>query len=180
MRSDVIIIGGGHSALCKGIELLKAGRGCIIFSTGEGGHRFRDPSYSHLNHRKEFERLGGVYVMGDTVTGGQFDGSGRLSFIRTAAQGKTVFYAQEFFIATGSFFSRGLVALRDAVVEPIFGLDVDFSGTYEEWVNPDFYADQPFMHFGVITDEEGHPLKNGVKVGNLTAIGSIKGDGKRQ
>ena len=72
------------------------------------------------------------------------------------------------------------MALRDSVVEPVFGLDVDYTGTSEDWLNPDFSADQPFMHFGVFTDEDGHPLKNGVRIGNLTAIGSIKGDGKRQ
>lgn len=180
MKYDAVIIGGGHSGLAKGIELLGSGRSCIVFSTGEGSRRFRDPDYSFEAQKKEFTRLGGTYVMGDTVTGGEFDESGAVAFIRTARQGSVAFRAQEYYIATGSFFSRGLVASRDTVTEPVFGLDVDFSGTCEEWVTPDFYADQPFMHFGVRTDESGHPYVNGRIVGNLYAIGSIKGDGKGQ
>ena len=173
MKFDAIIIGGGHSGLEKGIELLKSGRTCLAFASGEGGHRFRDAEYSHASHRREFQSLGGVFVMGDTVTGGEFDSTGRLDCIYAANQGGTRFSADCYYLATGSFFSRGVVALRDSVVEPVFGLDVDYTGTSEDWLNPDFSADQPFMHFGVRTDAEGHPFRNGCKVPDMIAIGSV-------
>lgn len=180
MKFDAIIIGGGHSGLARGIELLGSGRTCIVFSRGEGARRFRDPEYSHAAHRREFERMGGVYVGGDIVREGVFGEDGGLLCIRTENQGDTAFCADEYYLASGSFFSGGLVALEDSVIEPVFGLEVDYEGTHCDWVDPDFYADQPFMHFGVRTDRDGHPFKDGKTVGNLYAIGSIKGDGKRQ
>ncbi|MBQ0024218.1 MAG: FAD-binding protein [Bacteroidales bacterium] len=180
MIYDAIIIGGGRSGLAKGIELQGGGVRCLIFSTGEGAGRFRDPSYDHKSLVRRFEALGGTYVMGDTVTGGVFSEDGSLLSIHTANQGDTSFSAARYYIATGSFFSKGLVADKDRIYEPLFNLDVDAPAAREEWVNPDFFADQPFMHFGVTVDDDGCPCRGGKSVKNLFAIGSILGDGSRK
>lgn len=172
MRFDTIIIGGGHSGLECGLAELAAGRSCLAVCTGESSRRFRDENYSHKEHIKEFTSKGGTFFFGDSVTGGEFK-DGRLTAIFTENHGRTRFEADNFIIATGSFFSCGLVAFHDCIIEPALGLDVDYYGHHSEWVVPDFYGDQPFMKFGIITDSEGHPYKDGAPVANLTAAGSI-------
>ncbi len=172
MRFDTIIIGGGHSGLTRGLEELAAGRSCLAVCTGESSRRFRDGAYSHQAHIREFKSKGGTFFFGDSVTGGEFR-DGRLTAVFTENHGHTRFEADNFVIATGSFFSCGLVAFHDCIIEPVLGLDVDYCGHHSEWVVPDFYGEQPFMKFGIITDGGGHPYKEGQPVGNLTAAGSI-------
>lgn len=174
MKFDNIIIGGGHSGLQKGMELLSKGETVLAVAKGESSRRFRDDSYDHLQERKRFTDAGGVFFMGDTVLRGKIE-DGILKAVFTANHGKTPMEAKRFWLATGSFFSKGLESSADKVWEPVFGLDLNCEGDHTSWVVPDFYADQPFMHFGVVTDCEGHPRINGEIVSNLYAIGSITG-----
>lgn len=83
--------------------------------------------------------------------------------------------AAEFVLATGRFFSRGLVADMEGVREPLFGADVDFPADRSKWFNPDFFAPQPFESFGVKTDKAGRILKGGKPVENVYALGKILG-----
>lgn len=179
MKFDAIIIGGGHSGLSKGIELLKQGKRCIIFSLGEGSRRFRDPNFSHKALRSEFENGGGTFVMGDRVIRGDFDDEGNIKAVYTENQDTTAFKAEEYYIATGSFFAEGLIAEKDKIYEPVFGLDVNYDSNPENWVNTDFYSRQPFMEFGVKTDADGHPSINGITVNNLIAIGALLAYGRK-
>jgi glycerol-3-phosphate dehydrogenase subunit B len=173
MKFDDIIIGGGHSGLQRAIELQRSGRRCLVVCAGESSRRFREPGWSQRRERQAFERLGGTFLMGDSVTGGRFAGD-RLEAVFTANHGASPFEAERFYLATGSFFSGGLVADHTHVFEPVFGLDVDYAGEHHaDWVDPDFFAEQPFMRFGVFTDPEGHPLKDGRPIENLFAIGSV-------
>ena len=172
MKFDAIIIGGGHSGLARATELQQFGRKCLVVCAGESPRRFVESGWSQQAARRAFEALGGTFLMGDSVVRGSFSGQ-RLTAVYTANHGRTRFEAPVFYLATGSFFSGGLVATHDTILEPVFGLDVDYEGGHADWVSPDFYADQPFMRFGVRVDEAGHPLLNGQPVENLYAIGSV-------
>lgn len=175
MTFDTLIIGGGHSGLQQGIALQKQGRSCLIVSTGESPRRFRDPEWSQEVERHRFEDLGGVWLE-DRVLGGEFSGTNEgeiLNRIFTESRGEKALDAEQFILATGSFYSGGLMADPEHVWEPLFGLDVFFEGGHKDWVRPDFFAPQPFMSFGVLTDAEGRVLRAGRPVLNLLAYGSV-------
>ena len=122
--------------------------------------------------KKHFTKLGGLYMLGDSVTGGEFE-DGKLKTIYTANHGKTGFHADNFILATGSFFSKGLSSTIDGVSESVFGLDVDFAADRADWYEKDMFEKQPYMNFGVKTDECFHVYKDGTAVNNLYAAGAV-------
>ena len=175
MTFDTLIIGGGHSGLQQGIALQKQGNSCLIVSTGESPRHFRDPEWSQEVERHRFEDLGGVWLS-DRVLGGDFSSTNEgeiLNRIFTEGSADKPLEAEQFILATGSFYSGGLVAGPERVWEPLFGLDVFFEGGHKDWVRPDFFAPQPFMDFGVLTDAQGRVLRAGRPVLNLLAYGSV-------
>jgi len=58
----------------------------------------------------------------------------------------------------------------------VFNLDVAYSENRNDWYDPDFNKEQPYMGFGVKTDEALHPMRDGVPFKNLYATGSILGN----
>ena len=76
-------------------------------------------------------------------------------------------------LATGRFFTKGLVSTMDSIRESVFGTDVLFDEDPSRWCVEDFFAIQPFETFGVKVDEDQHPLKNGKSIVNLLAAGGI-------
>jgi len=172
MIFDVIIIGGGHSGLSKGIELLKSGKSCLTICKGGSSRKFMDENYNWFDQSKEFEKLGGILMKGSLVSKGIFENN-VLKYILLNGHGDARFEADLFYLATGSFFSGGLVATQKEIVEPIFNLDVRYTEGRESWVNPDFFGDQPFMKFGVICDECGCAMRGGIPIINVFPIGSI-------
>ena len=72
-----------------------------------------------------------------------------------------------------SFFSKGLWATPNAVIEPLFGLDVDYIEGRENWYDKDFFKEQAYLGFGIKTDASFHPYKNGERIKNLYAIGAV-------
>ncbi len=163
MRFDVIIMGGGPAGTGIGLALQKAGRKCLVVAEGLS----INPS-----KRSEFVACGGTLLPGDSVVGGEFDGN-VLRNVRTENLVGTILEADFFVLATGRFFSRGLVSTMDGIFEPVFGCDVRYEQDREKWVNPDFYADQPFEQFGVVTDDCGRVRVEGVTIDNLYAAGEI-------
>lgn len=124
--------------------------------------------------KKHFQKLGGVYMLGDTVTGGEIV-DGRLGYIKTKNHGDSRIYADNFIIASGSFFSKGLVSDYEGVYEPVFGLDVNIAGDRSLWYKRNMFESQPYMSFGVLSDDRFRVLKDGVPVLNLYAAGSLLG-----
>lgn len=124
--------------------------------------------------KKHFQKVGGTYMLGDSVTGGGFEG-GRLNYITTQNHADVRFEADNFIIATGSFFSKGLVSDINGVREPIFGLDVKSADERSDWYKRNIFEAQPYMNFGVATDDAFHALLNGAAVENLYAVGSVVG-----
>ncbi|MBO7300961.1 MAG: anaerobic glycerol-3-phosphate dehydrogenase subunit B [Tidjanibacter sp.] len=119
-----------------------------------------------------FQSLGGVFIGGDRVVGCTIDES-RIVSLNTANHEEEEFVAENYILATGSFFGRGIVATPEEVYEPILGLDVVPQMARKEWYADDILDAQPFQKFGVATDSELHPMIDGRVVENLYAVGSI-------
>lgn len=122
--------------------------------------------------KRHFQKLGGIYMLGDSVTGGEFEG-GRLKAITTRNHGESRFEADNFILASGSLFSKGLVSDIGVVREPVFGLDVDFLTGRSLWYNKNMFDTQPYMSFGVSVGKDFHVLRNGAEVDNLYAAGAV-------
>lgn len=129
---------------------------------------------TQLMLREHFQRLGGTYLLGDTATRGEFQ-NGLLSRLYTSNLGEMPLEADTFVLASGSFFSYGIMANMEKIYEPVFSLDVNIKGGRTEWYDKDVYAPQPYMEAGVVTDHEFHPLLMGKPVKNLYAAGSVLG-----
>lgn len=163
MKCDVVIIGGGLAGLTAALELQKAGRRCVVVAGGMSLHE---------TPRAEFIAAGGVFLRGDFAKGGEWDGD-RLLCVRTRNLGKEPLVAEHFILATGRFFSKGLVSTMDRIFEPVFGCDVRYDKNRSAWVCLDFFGDQPFEDFGVETDASGRAMINGRAAENLYVAGEI-------
>lgn len=122
--------------------------------------------------KQRFQELGGTYLLGDNVVGGSFK-NGRLMEIHTNNHGDIKFEAEQFILASGSFYSKGIVAGPTRLYEPIFGLDVDGNNDRSQWFDDNIFNDQPYMHFGVKTDQDFKALINDKSVDNLYVAGSV-------
>lgn len=124
--------------------------------------------------RDYYEKCGGVYLLGDTVVSGSIS-NGKLEYVKTANLGDTRLEADEFILATGSFFSYGLEVLPDRIRETIFNLDTDVPDQRDKWFDRDFLHSQPYMTYGVKTDNHFRTFLAGTPVTNLRAAGAILG-----
>ena len=124
--------------------------------------------------KRRFEVLGGTFLMGDAVTSAAVH-DGVVSSVTTRNLDTVRLFADHFILATGGYFSKGLITTPTQVYEPLFGLDLDYPENRDEWYRADFFADQPYMSFGVKTDGSLHAMKDGETVRNLFAIGSVLG-----
>ena len=129
---------------------------------------------SQMSLRRAFERLGGVFMLGDTVVKADFEDN-KVVRIYTENHGDYGIEAGSYVLATGSYFSKGLVARPDSVAEPVFGCDVDCSANRADWYDVSFFKPQDYMRFGVVADGGFHAVKDGKAVCNLYAIGSVLG-----
>lgn len=124
--------------------------------------------------KKAFEAAGGTFLMGDEALDAVFD-SGRVASIRTANLGNLRIEADTFVLASGNLFGKGLEASPGAVIEPVFGLDVDYPAERKDWYDEKFFARQNYTGFGVKTNNDFQPLRGGKVVPNLYVIGSELG-----
>ena len=129
--------------------------------------------------KRRFEVLGGTFLLGDAVTSAALH-EGVVSSITTRNLDTARLFADHFILASGGFFSKGLVTTPTQVSEPLFGLDIDYPQERKDWYDADFFASQPFMDFGVRTDEALHGLKDGEPVRNLFCIGSVLGNTRKK
>ena len=83
--------------------------------------------------------------------------------------------ADDVVLATGSFFSQGLIAEPGRVYEPVFGLDVDSLESREQWFDLNFFHKQAYQSFGVKTDGMFRGMKQGVALDNLYVAGAVLG-----
>ena len=124
---------------------------------------------------QRFRALGGTLFKGDTVISGRF-GAGRLESVTTANIPDIEFSADNFVLASGSFFSNGLMADRESVWEPALGADVEYPSDRKDWFDGDeFFSRQNYISFGVRTSGKSgfNVVRNGETVDNLYAAGAL-------
>lgn len=130
---------------------------------------------SQMTLKTEFEKAGGRFFIGDTVTDADFDEDGKVKSVGTANFGDIRIFADDFVLASGSFFSKGLVATPEKVTEPIFGVDLTYMEGRENWFDMNFWNRQNYISFGAAIDSNLNAAIEGRTVGNLYAIGSLIG-----
>lgn len=128
----------------------------------------------HAQLVKRYQQLGGTFIQGDKVVKGCVEG-GRVAYIETEKLTDERLVADNFILAAGSFQSEGLQSNYDHVWEPIFGADVDAPADRTQWTALGFFADQPYQHYGVCRDAQGHALIDGAPISNLYPAGHILG-----
>lgn len=122
--------------------------------------------------RTIFQQNGGVYMLGDTILRAVIKNN-RVYQTHSFNHGDIPFIGKNFVLATGSYFSQGLIASTEKIYEPIFDADTSFIPNRVDWYNSDVFAPQPYQSFGVKTDETFHCMKNGSTLENLYAAGAI-------
>ena len=122
--------------------------------------------------RSVFQQNGGVFMLGDNVLRADIKGN-RISPIYSFNHGDIPFVGQNFILATGSYFSQGLIASTEKIYEPIFDLDVTFTPNRTQWYNSDVFDTQPYQSFGIKTDSTFRCTREGKLFENLYAAGAI-------
>lgn len=125
--------------------------------------------------KSRFAELGGVLITGDKVIAGRIS-AGRIDHIHTRHNGWERLKADNYVLASGSFFSGGLTSHIDTMQEPIFDLTLDYDHNRGAWSAKRFFdpASHPFLSYGVKTDEHLRPYdRNGRLVENLYCVGAV-------
>ncbi|WP_333893168.1 FAD-binding protein, partial [Atlantibacter subterraneus] len=121
-----------------------------------------------------FRQTGGIIMEGDAVTGVTRNEAG-LRQVWTRNHGDIALQARHVVLASGSFFSNGLVAERQRVREAIFDLDLLDYAANGDWSHPDFFHSQPWQSIGVKTNARLQPSRNGEPLDGVYAIGTVLG-----
>ncbi|MDE5568871.1 MAG: glycerol-3-phosphate dehydrogenase subunit GlpB [Muribaculaceae bacterium] len=118
------------------------------------------------------KELGGRIFNGHRVNGADYEDN-RLTGVTTDKLDDDRLVADNYIFAAGSFFSHGLMAEPDSIVEPVLGLDVDAPQERSAWFTPDLFGAQPVMKSGVATDGDFKAKRDGKAITNLYAVGSV-------
>lgn len=127
---------------------------------------------AQMSLKNSFVSAGGTFMMGDQVLRGELKGD-RIISVVTANLGDVNLEADNFVLATGSYFARGLSSSPEGINEPVFGLDTDCSSDRNDWYDPQFFNKQNYLGYGVVTDDSFKAVKNGHTLDNLYVTGSI-------
>ena len=181
MKFDIIVIGGGLAGCTAAAELAGAGKQVALFSEGLSLHDASEgPASPKAQAHSPYAALSALAAKGVTVFRGDSiiracmseDGSKIVTgFSRNL--GDEPLEAEAWLLATGKFFSRGIISNMQKVFEPVFDADVDFEPDHTKWFSPDFFASQPYEKFGVKTDEQRRVVKGGKSIENLFAAGQV-------
>ncbi|AWI50583.1 anaerobic glycerol-3-phosphate dehydrogenase subunit B [Actinobacillus porcitonsillarum] len=129
--------------------------------------------------RHYFESLGGLMINGDKALSATFE-AGKVKHIFTSLHEDDPIGAEHFVLASGSFFSNGLVGEFERVYEPVFEADILNSKTFDKsdrltWTHSRFASPQPYQSAGVVINGSCQVQKAGETIENLYAVGSVIG-----
>ncbi|ABR73584.1 anaerobic glycerol-3-phosphate dehydrogenase subunit B [Actinobacillus succinogenes] len=129
--------------------------------------------------RQYFERLGGVMMNGDRALRAEFEGN-RVVKLFTRIHEDEPLAADNYVLASGSFFSNGLVAEFERIYEPVFGADIVQTERFDPsdhftWTTRRFSAPQPYQSAGVVINTDCRVQKCGRFFDNLYAAGAVIG-----
>lgn len=130
---------------------------------------------TQMTLKAEFEKAGGRFLIGDTVTDATFGSDGRIESIETANFGDIRMHADNFVLATGSFFSKGMIATPEKVYEPVFGIDLDFGARREDWFDKNFWNRQDYVSYGAKVNSRLNASIDNMTIENLYVAGSLLG-----
>lgn len=133
----------------------------------------------HHQLRQRFEQLGGLSINGDRALRAVFEQQ-KVAKIYTQLHQENAISARHFVLATGSFFSNGLIAEFEQIVEPLFRADIigceNFVPTDRlSWTANRFAAAQPYQAAGVAINAQCQVRKDGQFMANLYAAGNVIG-----
>ncbi|CNH26039.1 glycerol-3-phosphate dehydrogenase subunit GlpB [Yersinia pekkanenii] len=128
----------------------------------------------HQALRQRFQQLGGIVMPGDAVLRAELVGN-RITGLYSRNHGDIPLRAAQMVLASGSFFSNGLVATFEHVYEPILDLDILSLPNRADWSRSNMFAPQPYLQFGVNTDNRLRALRGGIALDNLHVIGAVLG-----
>lgn len=129
----------------------------------------------HRVLEKAFEKTGGLMMKGDSVLRAEWGLQGDVTALYTRLNEEVALQADNYVLASGSFFSNGLIAHFDQIVEPIFGLDLFSQPQRSQWTHHRFSEPQPYQQFGVKINGHCQTQKQGATVNNVYAIGAVVG-----
>lgn len=119
-----------------------------------------------------FKSLGGVYMLGDTVNKVDIENN-KIDKVFSTNHTNIPFYGDNYVLASGGFFSKGIVADNVSVKEPLLGLDIDYNKNRFEWYKKDPFEDQEYQSYGVRSTKEFKGMLNGSVIENLYVVGAI-------
>lgn len=129
---------------------------------------------SQMQMKRAFEAKGGTFLMGDEAVASEIK-DGKVTAIKTSNLGDIELTADNYVLASGSYFGHGIIAEIDKVTEPVFGADVIFDNDRGNWYDKNFFGKQNFIGFGVAADDRFNVIKKGESIRNLYAAGSVLG-----
>jgi glycerol-3-phosphate dehydrogenase subunit B len=125
--------------------------------------------------KNRFINLGGDYISGDRAESGVTTGN-MLEKIVTRGSGPSGITSKFYVLATGSFFSGGIVSEFNNIYEPLLGLKVKCDTPGNKWYSTSFFdkKSHPFLGYGVQTDKKLNPINSeGKTIRNLFCAGSV-------
>ncbi|MBP0601683.1 glycerol-3-phosphate dehydrogenase subunit GlpB [Aeromonas sanarellii] len=122
--------------------------------------------------KRRFMALGGTFLTSERVLGARYQGD-RVLGVHSQNGDDQLFEADNFVLASGSFFSRGLESRLGGIREPIFDADVLSLSERDAWAGRRLFDHHPFMGFGVKTDDQLRVLRGGKPLANLYGAGSV-------